>query len=91
MQEGDLMNEKTKSFFIGIGTGLLTVLAFILGGLFHNRRTTDTVGANLSGAERTARETERTTTDAIKTNTELAGTVERGKSVLQEIRKQKVN
>lgn len=85
------MNEKIKSFFIGIGTGLLGVLAFILGGVFHNRRTTDTVGANLSGAERTAREAERTTAEAIGTNKELAGTVERGKSILQEVRKQKVN
>lgn len=85
------MNEKIKSFFIGISTGLLGVLAFILGGVFHNRRTTDTVGANLSGAERTAREAERTTAEAIGTNKELARTVERGKSVLQEVRKQKVN
>lgn len=85
------MNEKIKSFFIGIGTGSLGVLAFILGGVFHNRRTTDTVGANLSGAERTAREAGRTTAEAIRTNTELAGTVERGKSVLQEVRKQKFN
>lgn len=85
------MNEKIKSFFIGISTGLLGVLAFILGGVFHNRRTTDTVRANLSGAERTAREAGRTTAEAIETNTELAGTVERGKSVLQEVRKQKVN
>ena len=85
------MNEKIKSFFIGISTGLLGVLAFILGGVFHNRRTTDTVGANLSGAERAAREAERTTAEAIGTNKELARTVERGKSVLQEVRKQKVN
>lgn len=85
------MNEKIKSFFISIGTGLLGMLTFILGGVFHNRRATDTVRANLSGAERTAREAGRTTAEAIETNTELAGTVERGKSVLQEVRKQKVN
>ena len=85
------MNEKIKSFFIGIGTALVGVLTFILGGVLRNRRATDTIGADLSRAERACGEAERTTTDAIATNTELGTTVERGQSILQEIRKQKVD
>ena len=78
------MNEKIKCFFIGIGTALVGVLTFILGGVLRNRRATDTIGADLSRAERACRE-------ASGTNTELARTVERGQSILLEIRKQKVN
>lgn len=85
------MNEKLKSFFIGIGTGLVGLFAFLLGGLLHNRRTTDTIGADLSGAERTCAEAERTTSEAIATNTELGTTIERGQAILQEIRKQKMD
>ena len=76
--------KRLKAFFIGIGTALVGVLAFILGGVLRNRRATDTIGADLSRAERACGEAERT-------NKELAGTVERGQSILQEIRKQKAD
>lgn len=85
------MNEKIKSFFIGIGTGLLGVLTFLLGWVLHNRGTDDTVGTGLSRAERTCEEARRTTSEAERTNGELAGTVKRGQSILQEIRKQKAD
>lgn len=85
------MNEKIKSFFIGIGTALVGMFAVILGRLLHNRRTTDSIGTDLSGAERTCAETERTTSEAIATNTELGTTIERGQSILQEIRNQKMD
>lgn len=78
------MNEKIKSFFIGLAAGILSVLSFLGGLLFskRNRSGTGETGADLAEAATGC-------TDAAETAGGIAETAGDGLRIIQSIKSKK--